>query len=56
MNHQVSIEKDATNLQNKVDHDESSNCIKETNDEITDKNDSALNAEDLEVLLLGQSK
>ena len=45
--------KERINLQNKGDHDELSNCVKETNDVITDKNDVTLTVEDLRSLLLG---
>ena len=34
---QVIIEKDATILKNKGDHDDSSNCIRETNEEIANQ-------------------
>ena len=54
--HGSSAVKDSTKLKNKVDHDESSKCTKETNEEITDKNANALSAEELEPMLLGESK
>ena len=46
-NNQVSIEKVTANLQNNADNNDLSNCEKETNEEITDKDDFALTVKKL---------
>ena len=55
-NNQASIEKVTANLQNNADNDDLSNFVKETSEEINDKNDSTLTAKNFQPLFLVKLK